>query len=58
MMTKQFENKAPITDKLLKDELSEQELEMASGGAAVDYFDKASPILWCRKAGGDTPVEY
>jgi hypothetical protein len=26
-------------------ELSQQELETVSGGAAVDYFDRASPLF-------------
>jgi hypothetical protein len=46
-MAQQFEDKAPITDKLIKDELGEEELEKASGGATFYYrqTDRASPTL-------------
>jgi bacteriocin-like protein len=39
-----------------KDELTERELETVSGGAAVDYFDRASPLFF-GKPGGENPIE-
>jgi bacteriocin-like protein len=51
-MNRQSEIADAITTKLAPAELSQEELDNISGGAQVDYFDKASPKLYSRSGPG------
>jgi type VI protein secretion system component Hcp len=52
-MTRQPENKENAEPKISKDELSEKELEKASGGIHITKsIDKASPLLFTEACSG------